>query len=507
MAIKDWANAIASIESAGSGGYSALGPVTKRGNRAYGKYQVMDFNIGPWTERYVGRRMTPEEFLASPEAQDAVFYGEFGGNVEKYGSPQEAASVWFTGQPMSRGANRKDMLGTTGSGYVDKFNRALGNLQANYVTPTISTKGGQAVNPDEIAKDATAQSTGGGLLGMLGGQSDQPRPTMKERFRDPNFWNEIALGFHSMASFPNQAAIDMLNSRIARNEKRQSINKTADWLESQGATQLASGVRAGGLPVSSALAMYQKQVAAAKDPNVQSSQMLRDMSGTILTMRDGSIKVLTSGGEELSGQAAMDFIKQAEENYIAGERSIYGAREEGKLGAKIEKGGAAKAAETAGEEMTKRAFDAYDKAMTANQSISTINEAIAAIDNGAESGLVYNMLPNVTEASASLNNAMNRMGLDVISSVTFGALSEGEMRLAMETAVPRNLNPTELRSWLVKKADAQAKARDALVAAARYLSTPGNTLAGWLDQQGKSGQTKSGQVKVRTYNPETGKLE
>ena len=115
MAIDDWARAIASIESAGSGGYSALGPVTQKGNRAYGKYQVMDFNIGPWTEKYVGRRMTPQEFLASPEAQEAVFRGEFGGNVEKYGSPQEAASVWFTGQPMSRGANRKDILGTTGS--------------------------------------------------------------------------------------------------------------------------------------------------------------------------------------------------------------------------------------------------------------------------------------------------------------------------------------------------------------------------------------------------------
>ena len=124
----DWANAIASIESAGSGDYSALGPITAKGNRAYGRYQVMDFNIGPWTEKYVGRRLTPEEFLASKEAQDAVFAGEFGGNVEKYGNPQDAASVWFTGKPVATGGNRKDILGTTGSGYVDKFNNALGQM-------------------------------------------------------------------------------------------------------------------------------------------------------------------------------------------------------------------------------------------------------------------------------------------------------------------------------------------------------------------------------------------
>ena len=122
----DWANAIASIESAGSGDYSALGPITAKGNRAYGRYQIMDFNIGPWTEKYLGRRLTPEEFLASKEAQDAVFAGEFGGNVEKYGNPQDAASVWFTGKPVATGGNRKDILGTTGSGYVNKFNEALG---------------------------------------------------------------------------------------------------------------------------------------------------------------------------------------------------------------------------------------------------------------------------------------------------------------------------------------------------------------------------------------------
>lgn len=124
----DWANAIASIESAGSGDYSALGPVTAKGNRAYGRYQVMDFNIGPWTEKYFGRRMTPDEFLASKEAQDAVFAGEFGGNVEKYGNPQDAASIWFTGKPVATGGNRKDILGTTGNVYVDKFNNALGQM-------------------------------------------------------------------------------------------------------------------------------------------------------------------------------------------------------------------------------------------------------------------------------------------------------------------------------------------------------------------------------------------
>ena len=117
--------AIASIESAGSGDYSALGPETSKG-RAYGRYQVMDFNIPTWTQEVLGRSLTPEQFLASPEAQDAVFDSKFGKSVEKYGNPQDAASVWFTGRPQSQGGDSKDILGTSGNQYVDKFNSAMG---------------------------------------------------------------------------------------------------------------------------------------------------------------------------------------------------------------------------------------------------------------------------------------------------------------------------------------------------------------------------------------------
>ncbi|GGO50874.1 hypothetical protein SAMN05444398_101859 [Roseovarius pacificus] len=137
-----WRDAIASIESAGSGDYSAIGPETAKGNRAYGRYQVMDFNIGPWTEKHLGKRMTPQEFLNDREAQDRVFDAEFGANVEKYGSPQEAASVWFTGRPISQGSGAKDILGTSGSDYVSKFNRSLGQRAISADTSgTISTQG------------------------------------------------------------------------------------------------------------------------------------------------------------------------------------------------------------------------------------------------------------------------------------------------------------------------------------------------------------------------------
>lgn len=120
--MSDYASAIASIESGGN--YSILGPETK-GDRAYGKYQIMGANIGPWSKEILGQEVTPEQFLKSPQLQDAIFQGKFGQYVEKYG-PEGAAKAWFAGERGMNNPNAKDVLGTTVSGYAAKFNKALG---------------------------------------------------------------------------------------------------------------------------------------------------------------------------------------------------------------------------------------------------------------------------------------------------------------------------------------------------------------------------------------------
>ena len=119
-----YAQAIKDIESSG-GNYGALGPITASGDRAYGAYQVMGRNIPSWTKDALGRSMSKSEFLASPSAQDAVFNNRFGGYINKYGNPQDAASAWFTGRPLSQGSGASDMLGTTGSQYVDRFTASV----------------------------------------------------------------------------------------------------------------------------------------------------------------------------------------------------------------------------------------------------------------------------------------------------------------------------------------------------------------------------------------------
>jgi hypothetical protein len=149
--IRRYADAIASVESRGSGDYQAVGPETRTGNRAYGRYQVMDFNVGPWTEEVLGVRMTPEQFLADEAAQDAVFEAKFGQALAQYGNPQDAASVWFSGQPLA-GNSRNDGFIDVPE-YVQRFNAALGEGG----TPTMSAMNGEVMPPQTAIRNEQGQ--------------------------------------------------------------------------------------------------------------------------------------------------------------------------------------------------------------------------------------------------------------------------------------------------------------------------------------------------------------
>ena len=117
-----YGGAISSIESGGR--YDLLGPVTRRGDRAYGKYQVMGENVGPWTTEVFGKAMTPEQFLRNPEAQEAVFTKKFDDYAKKYG-PEGASRAWFAGEGGMNDMGRRDQLGTSVGEYSRRFQQAM----------------------------------------------------------------------------------------------------------------------------------------------------------------------------------------------------------------------------------------------------------------------------------------------------------------------------------------------------------------------------------------------
>jgi hypothetical protein len=189
-------NAIASIESAGSGDYKALGVWTgdpeEGRDRAYGRYQVMGSNIAPWAQKYLGQSgVTAESFLNDPALQDKLFDAVFSDYVKRYGEGG-AAQAWFAGPgSVGKGGNAADVLGTTTNEYVKRYLNALtGPPRAvhppnpkvgsgGYVAPGADTT---PVPPDK-APGAGAKAGAGGdkwakaISGALGGIGESLAPT------------------------------------------------------------------------------------------------------------------------------------------------------------------------------------------------------------------------------------------------------------------------------------------------------------------------------------------
>lgn len=92
--------AIVGKESGGN--FGAVNP----DSGALGIGQVMPENVGPWTQKHLGRRLTPKQFLASREAQIAVVNGQLNEILQQQlraGHPmptaiRRTASIWYSGR-------------------------------------------------------------------------------------------------------------------------------------------------------------------------------------------------------------------------------------------------------------------------------------------------------------------------------------------------------------------------------------------------------------------------
>lgn len=125
-------SAISGIESGGN--YNAIGPNVHGRDHALGKYQVMASNVPAWTKEILGKSMTPEEFLADPDAQEKVFEGKFGAYLQKFGNVKDAMSAWHSGVPLDQAIseNRHDVNMSTAD-YVKKASDKVGNANGGRI--------------------------------------------------------------------------------------------------------------------------------------------------------------------------------------------------------------------------------------------------------------------------------------------------------------------------------------------------------------------------------------
>lgn len=170
----------------------------------------------------------------------------------------------------------------------------------------------------------------------------------------------------------------------------------------------------------------------------------------------GKVSIVSSTGETPSARIGRETV--------SAERTAKLARKTKAIEVAVKKGG--------------QAFDRIEPIQTA---IRNYDDAISAIDEGAETGVIDRFLPNIRESSIKLDNVVKRLGLDVVGNTTFGALSENELKFALQAAIPDNLQPAQLKEWLTAKKRAQQKVLERVQEAASFLSSGENTLKDWIE--------------------------
>ena len=206
-----------------------------------------------------------------------------------------------------------------------------------------------------------------------------------------------------------------------------------------------------------------ERLKAEDDSGVSEVQSAKIMdSGVVQIVRkDGTVEV-----KEPEAVAA-DVVRRAEERGVDLQQRRSQGRELGKDAAKV----------------ASKLFDSVGKMRANNR---TLKKVITEVGNGADTGPLASRLPSIRAASVRLDQLRNELGLDVVGAVTFGALSEGELNLAMSTALPDTLDGPELAQWAKDKIEAQEKLINYMEDQAIFLSEKGNTPAMWLESQRQS---------------------
>ena len=192
---------------------------------------------------------------------------------------------------------------------------------------------------------------------------------------------------------------------------------------------LAQGM--GGPEFKAFFEQFYPQQEPVKPKQVQSSQILSDGKTAVVVYKDGQVAVVdTSTDQKLTGEAARAALEEVQKQQI----------------------GAAADRERA------------------------VAQAKAAVKAGADA---FSQLPNIEK------NIRANLGLDVISSVTFGALSQSELDLALATGLPTKLSGDALIEWVKNKKRSQQKLAKYLKEQSRFLLNGYGGVGDWIDYSEK----------------------
>lgn len=148
--------------------YSHVTTTTNRrgqAQHALGAYQIMDFNLLRWSKEAFGREVSPQEFLANPKLQDALYRYKMGNYLKRYGA-EGAGRAWLGGEGGVNAPMATDPFGTRVGDYGRKFAagvNATGSTGAMVAGPGAPSRGDRLDVAPGSPSDAGPR--GGGPMG------------------------------------------------------------------------------------------------------------------------------------------------------------------------------------------------------------------------------------------------------------------------------------------------------------------------------------------------------
>jgi len=271
----------------------------------------------------------------------------------------------------------------------------------------------------------------------------------------------LASGFAGMSGNPNTNSImaGIAGQQEALRDDRKA-KQAADLLKSQNSNVMASMAAAGvdknllemakGNP-----ALLKSLMNSFTDAKLNPAKpFAKQYSTPRVDEATGKVYVVVSDGN--TGTVENIEVKDATGLTTQGKQDILGASD-------LKNQDIAKA-----QEVGQQAFGQMEAMQSVIRELENAKKMV--VEGGASTGIMQKYIPSFDAATSEFRAISNRLGIAVISTATFGALSEGELKLAMETGFPQDLQGPELITWIDAKIAAQTKMKNSLYSKARSLT-------------------------------------
>ena len=280
----------------------------------------------------------------------------------------------------------------------------------------------------------------------------------KDYTSDPEKMARAAAAFNTMRLNPDPNVSKMAQDQIARSQGNKSANQTVALLRKSGYSDLADMVEANPAMAKEALAALTKSKMGTdySSKNIGSIQTAED------DILENGVVVVPKGGQYTY---SLDPNAPTGSQYKIVPLSGAGLTSADKNKMDIEK----QKAEWDMTQGLKKGEEVFSQFQLIDDQIQSFARAEVLVGEGAKSGFLKKFLPSTDAATTELRMIANKMGIDIINSATFGALSATELRLALETGFDQNLSGDQLIEYIQNKIAAQTKLRNALMPEVQML--------------------------------------